>query len=149
MNFGNSRVLSLIVTTGIICLSLSSISKKTRWNYFLFIVQFILYVLSKVEKTHVKFLPKSNLTSMWLQRVSTMGVVQNWVEFSPDVEILVTSKSNWRWFIWLMREKYILICQFFAKKQCIILILQRMGWAPDQAVPLCKGLVVTLNLLSS
>ena len=98
-NSGNSRVLSLIVTTGIICLSLSSISKKTRWNYFLFIVQFILYVLSKVEKTHVKFLPKSNLTSMWLQRVSTMGVVQNWVEFSPDVEVLVTTKSNWRWFL--------------------------------------------------
>ena len=61
MNFGNSRVLSLIVTTCIICLSLSSISKKTRWNYFLFIVQFILYVLSKVEKTHVKFFAKIKL----------------------------------------------------------------------------------------
>ena len=76
-----------------------------------------------------------------------MGVVQNWVEFSPDVEILVTSKSNWRWFIWLMREKYILICQFFLKKQCIILILQRVGWAPDPALPHCKGLVVTFEFV--
>ena len=31
-------------------LSLSSISKKTRWNYFLFIVQFILYVYQKLKR---------------------------------------------------------------------------------------------------
>ena len=53
----------------------------------------------KLEKHMSSFLPKSNLTPMWLQRASTMGVVHNWVEFSPDVEILVTSKSNWRWIV--------------------------------------------------
>ena len=63
MNSGNSRVLSLIVSTVIICLSLSNTFKKTRGNYFLFVVQFIFHVLSKVEKTHVNFVPKSNLTS--------------------------------------------------------------------------------------
>ena len=42
-------------------LSLSSISKKTRWNYFLFMVQFTFHVLSKVGKTHVKFFAKIKL----------------------------------------------------------------------------------------
>ena len=50
----------------------------------------------KLEKHMSSFFAKINLTLMWLQSASTMGVVRNWVEFSPDVEILVTSKSNWR-----------------------------------------------------
>ena len=61
MNSGNSRVLSLIVSTVIICLSLSNTFKKTRGNYFLFVVQFIFHVLSKVEKTHVKSFAKIKL----------------------------------------------------------------------------------------
>ena len=44
--------------------------------------------------------------------------------------------------------KIYVIFQYFAMKQCLILISQRMGWTIDQAMPLCSGLVVKFEFLT-
>ena len=145
-NSGKPRVFSLSVCTCIISSVWTAFLKghvkidSCSHSNLLFIF------LSKVRKLMSSFLPKLNFSPCGF-RVHQhgchpqLGRIFAWCwnscQEQEQLEVIATNDG-----------KIYVIFQFFAMKQCLIFISQRMGRTIDQAMPLCSGLVFKFEFLT-